>query len=260
MEHKNIIVNVKTNILYITINRPKNLNALNSETIAELSKAIDDLNNDKKLRGAILTGSGEKAFIAGADIKEFSAFKQEEGVFLSRNGQEILFNKIEKSQKPFIACVNGYALGGGCELAMACHIRIASTNALFGLPELSLGLIPGYGGTQRLTQLVGKGKALEMMMTSSMIKAEEAKQLGLVNYVVEMEELISKAEKLMEKISKNAPLAVAKAIQAVNASFQDGVNGFDKEIELFGECFNTKDFIEGTTAFMEKRKANFKGE
>lgn len=260
MEYNNLLVENKNKILYITINRPKNLNALNSETIAELSKTIDVLNNDKSLIGAILTGSGKKAFVAGADIKEFSSFDVKKGMFLASNGQEILFDKIEKSAKPFIACVNGYALGGGCELAMSCHIRIASTNALFGLPELSLGLIPGYGGTQRLTQLVGKGKALEMLMTSGMIKAEEANRLGLVNYVVEMEELMSKAEGIMKKISKNAPLAIAKAIQAVNANFEDGVDGFKKEIELFGECFDTKDFIEGTTAFMEKRKANFKGE
>jgi len=260
MEYNNLIVEKKGNILFITINRPKNLNALNSETIKELSKAIDVLNVDKELTGAILTGSGEKAFVAGADIKEFSSFDVKEGMHLAANGQEILFNKIEKSAKPFIACVNGYALGGGCELAMSCHIRIASENALFGLPELSLGLIPGYGGTQRLTQLVGKGKALEMLMTSSMIKADEAKSLGLVNYVVSMEELVPKAESIMKKISKNAPLAIAKAIEAVNASFEDGIDGYKKEIELFGECFGTKDFIEGTTAFVEKRKAEFKGE
>jgi enoyl-CoA hydratase len=260
MEYKNLLVEEQNDILYITINRPKNLNALNSETIAELSDTIDNLEANKALVGAILTGSGEKAFVAGADIKEFSTFNVKEGMFLASNGQNILFDKIEQSSKPVIACVNGYALGGGCELAMACHIRIASDNALFGLPELSLGLIPGYGGTQRLTQLVGKGKALEMMMTSSMIKAEEAKSLGLTNYVVPMEELISKAEGLMKKISKNAPLAIAKSIEAVNAHFTEGVNGFQKEIQLFGDCFGTKDFIEGTTAFMEKRKAEFKGE
>lgn len=260
MDYKNLIVEKNNGILYITINRPKNLNALNSETISELSQSISVLQADKELVGAILTGSGEKAFVAGADIKEFSAFNIKEGMFLASNGHKVLFDKIEQSTKPVIACVNGYALGGGCELAMACHMRIASENALFGLPELSLGLIPGYGGTQRLTQLVGKGKALEMMMTSAMIKAEEANTLGLVNYVVPMEELISKAEGIMKKIAKNAPLAVAKAIEAVNAHFTDGVDGFQKEIELFGECFGTKDFIEGTTAFVEKRKAEFKGE
>lgn len=259
MDYKNLQVENKNNILYITISRPKNLNALNAETIAELSQTISVLQEDSTLVGAILTGSGEKAFVAGADIKEFSTFSVAEGMFLASNGQNILFDKIEQSSKPVIACVNGYALGGGCELAMACHIRVASENALFGLPELSLGLIPGYGGTQRLVQLVGKGKALEMMMTSSMIKAAEAQALGLANYVVPMEELIAKAEGIMKKISKNAPLAIAKSIAAVNAHFTDGVDGFQKEIELFGECFGTQDFIEGTNAFMEKRKAAFKG-
>ena len=260
MDYKNLLVEKKNNILYITINRPKNLNALNSETITELSQTINTLEEDESLVGAILTGSGEKAFVAGADIKEFASFNVKEGMLLASNGQAILFDKIEESLKPVIACVNGYALGGGCELAMACHLRIASDNALFGLPELSLGLIPGYGGTQRLTQLVGKGKALEMMMTSSMIKAVEAQSLGLVNYVVSLEELIPKAEGIMKKISKNSPLAIAKAIQAVNAHFKVGVDGYKKEIELFGECFGTKDFMEGTTAFMEKRKADFKAE
>ncbi|MGB1314635.1 MAG: enoyl-CoA hydratase/isomerase family protein [Chitinophagales bacterium] len=259
MNFNNIIVEKQTNILYITINRPKNLNALNSETISELSQAIDLVNDDKEIRAAILTGAGEKAFVAGADIKEFASFNVAEGKHLAANGQAILFDKIEQSQKPFIACVNGYALGGGCELAMACHIRIASPNAMFGLPEVSLGLIPGYGGTQRLVQLVGKGKALQMLMTAEMVKAEEALDLGLVTDVVAFGDLKETAEKLVKKISKNAPLAVAKAIQAVNAFNEDGVDGFKKEIELFGECFDTKDFVEGTTAFIEKRKAEFKG-
>lgn len=260
MEFKNILTEKKDQILLISINRPKNLNALNAETIAELSKAIDIVNEDKSIRVALLTGVGEKAFVAGADIKEFANFNLAEGKHLASNGQTILFNKIENAKKPFIACVNGYALGGGCELAMACHLRVASPNALFGLPEVSLGLIPGYGGTQRLAQIVGKGKALEMLMTAGMINAEEAQKVGLVNDVVPMEELIAKAEKLAQKISKNAPLAVAKAISAVNALYTDGVDGFDKEIELFGECFATQDFKEGTQAFIEKRKANFKGE
>lgn len=259
MNFNNILVEKKENIIYITINRPQNLNALNSETIAELSKAIDLVNEDQEIRAAILTGSGEKAFVAGADIKEFAAFNLEEGMHLAANGQAILFDKIEQSQKPFIACVNGYALGGGCELAMACHIRIASPNAMFGLPEVSLGLIPGYGGTQRLVQLVGKGKALQMLMTAEMVKVEEALELGLVTDVVAFGDLQMTAEALVKKISKNAPLAVAKAIQAVNAFNEDGVNGFKKEIELFGECFVTEDFTEGTTAFIEKRKAEFKG-
>lgn len=259
MNFNNILVEKKDNIIYITINRPQNLNALNSETIAELSKAIDLVNEDQEIRAAILTGSGEKAFVAGADIKEFASFNLEEGMHLAANGQAILFDKIEQSQKPFIACVNGYALGGGCELAMACHIRIASPNAMFGLPEVSLGLIPGYGGTQRLVQLVGKGKALQMLMTAEMVKAEEALNFGLVTDVVAFGDLKMTAEAMVKKISKNAPLAVAKAIAAVNAYNEDGVNGFKKEIELFGECFVTEDFTEGTTAFIEKRKAEFKG-
>lgn len=260
MNFNNILVDKKENIIYITINRPQNLNALNSETIAELSQAIDLVNNDKEVRAAILTGSGEKAFVAGADIKEFALFNLEQGKHLAANGQAILFDKIEQSQKPFIACVNGYALGGGCELAMACHIRIASPNAMFGLPEVSLGLIPGYGGTQRLVQIVGKGRALEMLMTAGMVKAEEALSYGLITDVVAFGDLQMTAEALVKKISKNAPLAVAKAIEAVNAFYEDGVDGFKKEIELFGECFDTQDFIEGTTAFVEKRKAEFKGE
>ena len=260
MNFNNILVEKEANIIHITINRPKNLNALNSETISELSQAIDLVNKDKEIRAAILTGSGEKAFVAGADIKEFASFNLEQGKHLAANGQAILFDKVEQSRKPFIACVNGYALGGGCELAMACHIRIASPNALFGLPEVSLGLIPGYGGTQRLVQLVGKGRALEMLMTAGMVKAEQALAFGLVTDIVAFGDLKTTAEAIIKKISKNAPLAVEKAIQAVNAFNEDGVNGFEKEIELFGECFDTKDFVEGTTAFIEKRKADFKGE
>lgn len=259
MNFENILVDKKENTIYITINRPKNLNALNSATIAELSKAIDMVNNDQDIRAAILTGSGEKAFVAGADIKEFASFNLAQGKELAANGQAILFDKIEQSQKPFIACVNGYALGGGCELAMACHIRIASPNAMFGLPEVSLGLIPGYGGTQRLVQLVGKGRALEMLMTAGMVKAEQALDYGLVTDVVAFGDLQMTAEAMVKKITKNAPLAVAKAIAAVNAFNEDGVDGFQKEIELFGECFDTQDFVEGTTAFIEKRKAEFKG-
>ncbi|MGB1248549.1 MAG: enoyl-CoA hydratase-related protein [Chitinophagales bacterium] len=259
MNFQNILTAVDGNVLIITINRPKNLNALNKPTIEEISEAINLLHEEDALRGAIIIGSGEKAFVAGADIKEFSSFNLEQGKHLAANGQEILFNKIEESAKPIIACVNGYALGGGCELAMACHMRIASENAMFGLPEVSLGLIPGYGGTQRLPQIVGKGKALEMLMTASMIKADEAYRVGLANYVVTQEELIEKAKSIFKKISKNAPLAVAKTIEAVNAFNKEDEDGFAKEIELFGECFATEDFIEGTTAFVEKRKADFKG-
>ena len=256
---ENILIQEEGAVMTITINRPKNLNALNAATIKEISEAIEVLNAKSELRGAIITGSGEKAFVAGADIKEFASFNLEEGKHLAANGQEILFNKIERSGKPVIACVNGYALGGGCELAMACHLRIASPNALFGLPEVTLGLIPGYGGTQRLVQLVGKGKALEMLMTANMIKADEAATLGLANYVVEMDQLLPKATELLNKIAKNAPLAVGKTIAAVNALNTDGVDGFAEEIKLFGDCFATEDFKEGVSAFLEKRKPNFKG-
>lgn len=259
MSPLNISLSKETETLIITINRPANLNALNEATIAELSEAINVLNEDNSLKGALLTGSGEKAFVAGADIKEFAAFNAEQGKQLAANGQEILFNKIEKSAKPVIACVNGYALGGGCELAMACHLRIASDNAQFGLPEVTLGLIPGYGGTQRLMQLVGKGRALEMLMTASMVKAIDAERFGLVNYVVSADELLDKGRSLLKKIARNAPLAVAKTIAAVNAGNKDGVDGFQAEIDLFGESFATEDFKEGVSAFLEKRKATFKG-
>lgn len=259
MSYQNILTENKNETLYITINRPKNLNALNKDTIAEISHAIGVLNETAQLKGAIITGSGDKAFVAGADIKEFSAFNAEQGQNLAKVGQDTLFNKIEQSAKPVIACVNGYALGGGCELAMACHLRVASVNAKFGLPEVTLGLIPGYGGTQRLVQLVGKGKALELLMTAQMIDGAEAEKLGLANYCVEQEELLAKAEKILSKIYRNAPLAIGKAIGAVNAHFEDGNNGFETEIAAFGELFDTNDFKEGVSAFMEKRKAGFKG-
>lgn len=259
MKFNNILVQKKDSLAQITINRPKKLNALNKETIQELSDAFKELEANVGVKVIILTGSGEKAFVAGADISEFADFSVAEGGSLSKEGHEILFDYVEGLSTPVIAAVNGFALGGGLELAMACHFRIASDNAKMGLPEVSLGVIPGYGGTQRLPQLVGKGKAMEMIMTAAMISADEAKSLGLVNYVTTQEELLPLAEKLAVKIMRNSPVAISLAIKAVNANYKDGVNGFDTEIEGFGACFGTADFKEGTTAFLEKRKAKFLG-
>lgn len=257
--YNNIFVETENQIATITINRPKQLNALNKETISELSKALSEANKDSSIGVIILTGSGEKSFVAGADIKEFADFSIAEGGKLAQKGQETLFDLIENLSTPVIAAVNGFALGGGLELAMASHIRIASSNAKMGLPEVSLGVIPGYGGTQRLTQLVGRGKANEMVFTAGMISADDAQLWGLVNEVVEQEELMATCQKIASKILKNSATAIAAAIRSVNANYQDGVNGYEVEIEEFGKCFGTKDFKEGTTAFIEKRKANFRG-
>jgi enoyl-CoA hydratase len=246
-------------ILTITIQRPQALNALNAGIIAALADAIDVAQTDGEVRTIVLTCSGDKAFVAGADIKEFADFSGKEGKALAKQGQEILFNRIERSAKPVIAAVNGFALGGGLELALACHIRIASDNALMGLPEVSLGVIPGYGGTQRLPQIVGKGKALEMILSAKMIGAEEAASCGLVNAVVPLELLLETASKMARSIMKNSPKAVSTAIQAVLAGYEDGINGFDAEINCFGASFETEDFKEGTQAFIEKRKPKFSG-
>lgn len=259
MSYNNIILEQKENIGYITINRPKQLNALNKETIQELNKAFTEIEENKTINVVILTGSGDKAFVAGADIKEFANFSIEEGKLLSAEGHQKLFNLVENFSKPVIAAVNGFALGGGLELAMSAHIRIASENAKLGLPEVSLGVIPGYGGTQRLAQLVGKGKAFEMITTASMIGAEEANKWGLVNNVVAEEELIITCEKMANKIAKNSPKAISSAIVAINAQYREGVDGFVTEITEFGKCFGTEDFKEGTSAFMEKRKPVFSG-
>lgn len=257
MKYENILLTIENKIGTITINRPTKLNALNKTTILELHNAIKVLSKNKDVRVLILTGSGEKAFVAGADISEFSNFTIAEGTELAANGQAKLFDYIENLKKPVIAAVNGFALGGGLELAMACHFRIASDNAKMGLPETSLGLIPGYGGTQRLPQLVGKGRAMEMIMTAGMITAEEALSYGLVNRVVPQIELLPVCADIAQKIIKNAPIAIAKAIKSVNANYTDGTNGFEVEIKSFGKCFGTVDFTEGTTAFLEKRKAEF---
>jgi enoyl-CoA hydratase len=258
MNYTNILTEQKGHLFYITINRPKQLNALNKETISELSDVLNFAENNPSIGVIIITGAGDKAFVAGADIKEFAAFDIENGKKLAAEGQAKLFNKIEKLSKPVIAAINGFALGGGLELAMASHIRIASETARMGLPEVSLGVIPGYGGTQRLAQLVGKGKAMEMITTAGMISADDAYFWGLVNHVVKPEELINLAEKIASKILKNSPNAIAASIRAINANYEVGVNGYDIEIKEFGKCFGTPEFIEGTSAFMEKRPAKFR--
>lgn len=255
--YENILVENNNGVATITINRPNQLNALNKDTIAELHTALHEANIESSVKVIILTGSGEKSFVAGADIKEFAHFSIAQGGELAQKGQETLFSFIEQLSTPVIAAVNGFALGGGLELAMASHIRVASSNARMGLPEVSLGVIPGYGGTQRLAQLVGRGKANEMVFTAGMIKADEALQWGLVNYVVEQDELLAKANEIASKIMNNSSTAIASAIRSINANYEDGVNGYEKEIEEFGKCFGTEDFKEGTTAFIEKRKPNF---
>ncbi|WP_055436416.1 enoyl-CoA hydratase/isomerase family protein [Lacinutrix algicola] len=259
MQYENILSVSENGISTITVNRPSKLNALNKATIGELHEAFKAANNDEAIKVIIITGSGEKAFVAGADISEFANFSVENGGKLAAKGQELLFDFVENLSTPVIAAVNGFALGGGLELAMAAHFRVASDNAKMGLPEVSLGVIPGYGGTQRLPQLVGKGRAMEMVMTAGMIDANTAKDYGLVNHVVTQEELMPLALKIASKIMRNSSVAISKAINAVNANFKDGVNGFETEIEEFGNCFGTEDFKEGTTAFLEKRKADFPG-
>jgi enoyl-CoA hydratase len=256
--YHNLLVQTTEKVATIIINRPSQLNALNKETISELHRALDSADKDSEVGVVIITGSGEKAFVAGADIKEFADFTISQGGELAATGQQTLFSFIENMGTPVITAINGFALGGGLELAMAAHFRLASSNAKMGLPEVSLGLIPGYGGTQRLAQLVGKGKANEMIFTAGMVKADEALHLGLVNYVVELSELLPKCQEIAQKILQNSPLAISAAIKAINAGFTDGENGYQTEIEQFSLCFGTSDFKEGTTAFLEKRKANFR--
>jgi enoyl-CoA hydratase len=263
--YQTLLTNLENNILTITINRPDKLNALNKIVIEELALVINEIMTNKDIRSAIITGAGPKAFVAGADISEFIPLDAAGGKALAQKGQEMVFNKIENCPKPIIAAVNGFALGGGCELAMACHFRIASDNAKFGQPEVSLGLIPGYGGTQRLTYLIGKGRSLELLMSASMIDAQTALQYGLVNHVVPQDELLTKAKSILELINSKAPVAVAKCIECANvavisdSAYTNGKSGFEKEIEAFGECFATEDMKEGVSAFLEKRKAAFKG-
>lgn len=256
--YQTLLTSIESGICTITINRPDKLNALNKTVMEELNAAIDEVYNNHSIKAAIITGAGPKSFVAGADISEFIGLSVEEGKALAKKGQDIFF-KIENAPKPIVACVNGFALGGGCEMAMACHFRIASDNAKFGQPEVNLGLIPGYGGTQRLTQLIGKGRAIELMISGNMIDAASALQYGLVNYVVPQNELLNKANTILQTIITKAPIAVGKCIAAANAVFDETKNGYAFEVDAFGECFGTEDKAEGTAAFLEKRKANFTG-
>ena len=256
---QNIITEREQQVGWIIINRPEQLNALNRTTIAELNEALTAYRNDSSIGVVCITGSGEKSFVAGADIKEFADYSVSEGGELALSGQNQLFNFIEQMNKPVIAAVNGFALGGGLELAMACHIRIASSNARMGLPEVSLGVIPGYGGTQRLPLLIGRGRANQLIFTGEMIGAEQAKDWGLVNAVVDPSDLKASVISLASKILKNSPNALEKAIQSVNAGFNSQLNGYEVEIESFASCFGTNEFIMGTQAFLRKEKANFRG-
>jgi enoyl-CoA hydratase len=258
MNYSSLLTEIRNAIFIITINRPDKMNALNIHLIAELEMALDEAVKNNDIKGIILTGSGEKAFAAGADIREFASFTREQALQLSANGHRI-FTKIEECSKPVIAAVNGFALGGGCELAMACHIRIAAEQAKFGQPEINLGVVPGYGGTQRLVRYIGKAKATELLLTADMIDAQTALQLGLVNYVVPQAELLAKCEEVLNKIIHKSPLVVAQILECVNAYYDKKEDGFAKEIEEFANCFTTEDFKEGTTAFLEKRKAVFTG-
>lgn len=255
-----ILTEVKNGVLVIIINRPDKLNALNKQTIEELHEALVEAENISEIRSVILTGAGQKAFVAGADIAEFANFSVEQGKQLSSIGHFKIFNFIENYSKPIIAAVNGFALGGGLELAMACHIRVVSENAKMGLPEVSLGVIPGYGGTQRLSQLVGKGKAFEMIVTADMINAQDAYKWGLANYVTTLDDLLNKCFEITSKIATKSPTAIRTAIKVINAGYNNQLNGYEVEIEEFGKSFGTKDFKEGVSAFLEKRKADFRGE
>ena len=256
--YQTLLTSLDNNVLTVTINRPDKLNALNKDVFTDINNVLNEIENNPDISSAIITGAGSKAFVAGADINEFGGLNKEEAMALAKRGQVIFF-RIENCKKPLVAAVNGFALGGGCELAMACHFRFASENAKFGQPEVNLGLIPGYGGTQRLVQLIGKGRAIELLISANMIDALTALQYGLVNYVVKQEELLLKARSILETINTKAPLAVSACIKAANAVYDETINGFDLEVTEFGNCFATEDMKEGTTAFLEKRKAVFNG-
>lgn len=252
-----LLTSIDKNILTLTVNRPDKLNALNKDVMNELNKALDEIENNNDIKAVVITGAGQKAFVAGADISEFTGLGKEEGQALAKKGQAIFF-RIENNRKPIVAAVNGFALGGGCELAMACHFRVASQNAKFGQPEVNLGLVPGYGGTQRLVHLIGKGRAIEALLTGSTIDAQTALQYGLVNHVVSQEELLPKTISILEVITAKAPLAISKCIAAANAAYSE--NGYETELKSFGESFATEDMKEGAAAFLEKRKPVFKGQ
>jgi enoyl-CoA hydratase len=255
--YNTLIVEKENQIATITINRPDKMNALNRTVLDELEQAIKDANADTGVRSVIITGAGPKAFVAGADISEFSGLSKEDARALAKKGQDIFF-AIERSVKPIVAAVNGFALGGGCELAMSCHFRLASDNAKFGQPEVNLGLMPGYGGTQRLVQLIGKGRALELLMSANMIDATTALQYGLVNYVTPAGELLNKTRAVLQVMNSKAPLAVAGCIKAANAVYDETTDGYAVEIKEFGELFGTEDMKEGVSAFLEKRKVEFR--
>jgi len=255
--YKTLLTEIETGIFIITINRPDKLNALNKDVFNDLDKVTDEIYQNREIKSAIITGAGSKAFVAGADISEFLTLDASQASQLSTRGHRV-FDKIEDSPKPIVAAVNGFALGGGCELALACHFIYASENAKFGQPEVNLGLIPGYGGTQRLTQLVGRNRALELLMSGNMISAKEAVDYGVVNKVFPAEELLPKTKEILSLIQTKAPIAVTKVIECVN-NFDHTQQGYDFEIKKFGECFATEDAKEGAAAFLEKRKANFKG-
>lgn len=258
MQFENILCKTENGVFYITINRESKMNALNIQTLQEIKVAVLSVQKDPEVRIILLTGAGQRAFAAGADIAEFASFGVAEGTQMAADGHSVM-NTIESSVKPVIAAVNGFALGGGCELAMACHIRVASDNARFGQPEVNLGIIPGYGGTQRLAQIVGKGKALELLMTGDAIKAEEALHLGLVSAVTSQDQLLSKCLEIATKIQAKGPLSIARIIQTVNAHYNHPEGGFQLEINEFGNSFGTEDFKEGTEAFLNKRSASFSG-
>lgn len=258
MSYQTLLTALDNGIFTVTINRPDKLNALNKDVFTDLNKALDEIERNPEIRSVIITGAGPKAFIAGADITEFNGLDKQQALALAKRGQDT-FARIENSSKPVVAAVNGFALGGGCELAMSCHFRVAAENAKFGQPEVNLGLIPGYGGTQRLVQLIGKGKAMELLVSAHLIDANEAKQLGLVNYVTTPETLLAHTRNILEVINTKAPLAVAGCIKAANAVFDESKDGYALEIEEFGNTFATADMKEGVAAFLEKRKANFKG-
>jgi enoyl-CoA hydratase len=257
MAYQTLLTSLENGTLIITVNRPDKLNALNKDVIADLGRVMDEVYNNAEIRSAIITGAGQKAFVAGADISEFTSLSDEQGIELAKKGQQ-LFDKVENAPKPIIAAVNGFALGGGCELALSCHFIIASENAKFGQPEVNLGLIPGYGGTQRLTQVLGRNRAMQMLMTGEMFSAKDAEQYGMVNSVVDQDKLLDKCKEILQTIHSKAPLAIAKVIECVNF-FDHTQDGYDFEVKKFGECFATDDKKEGTTAFVEKRKPNFKG-
>lgn len=256
--YQTLLASLENGIYTITINRRDKLNALNKDVFTDLNTALDEIESNQEIKSVIITGAGSKAFVAGADITEFNALNKEQAKSLAKRGQDT-FARIENSLKPIVAAVNGFALGGGCELAMSCHFRLASENAKFGQPEVNLGLIPGYGGTQRLVQLIGKGKAMELLISAHMIDANEAKQLGLVNYVTSADTLLDHTKKILDIINSKAPIAVAGCIKAANAVFDESKNGYGLEIEEFGNTFDTEDMKEGVAAFLEKRKADFKG-